>query len=1036
MINSRGYRLTQRLLLVLLCVVCWPAQATEDLMRIGVLAYRGKDVALSEWTAHADYLNQALAPRRFEIVPLTLDEFDSAIKSKSIDLVITNTGHFVVLEAQGDITRFATMRIAGPNGPEDRFGGVVFTRADRTDIRGYADLSGKIIAVPDQSGFGGWQVQLREALLAGVNLPADAAGVIQTSNQDKVVETVLKGEADVGFVRSDLLEKLVAAGKLDLSKLRVIAPRSTPGYPYLHSTRLYPHWPFARLNHVSVEITRDLLIALFKMPPGHPAAKAAKIDGWTLGQNYQPVHDMFLELRLPPYDKLPLTAKDVMGRYGVTIVGIALSVIFILILGIWIIARGNRELERSQSRLRLAAGVFDHAQEGIIITDTRGIILEVNETFLHLTGYTRDEMIGSNPRLLQSGRQSALFYQEMWNELSELGSWRGEIWNRRKDGTHYAQRTSISAVPDASGKISRYIGLSYDITALKEGQAQLEQMAYYDALTSLPNRRLLADRLRQAIAQAQRTDKLLAVCYLDLDGFKPVNDEWGHLAGDKLLITAANRLVEAVRAGDTTSRLGGDEFVVLLGNLAHIDECELALERIRSALCAPYELAEGTALISASIGVTLYPLDSGDPDTLIRHADQAMYAAKNAGRNRYQLFDAGGDRVLEARTASIATLTQALERNEFLLYYQPKVNLRSGEVFGAEALLRWQHPENGLLSPAEFLPVVDSVGMQSAVGRWVLNQAIRQLAEWARAGLTLSISINVAAEHLQEPNFAESLRDILAAHPDAPTDQIELELLETAALHDLTQVSGVIDQCRDLGVHFSIDDFGTGYSSLSYLKQLHVRALKIDQSFVRDMLEDPEDLAIVDGIIGLATAFRRQVVAEGVETIDHGRLLLQMGCDLAQGYGISRPMPAEALPDWTRAWKQPAAWGNIAIWPHEDLPLLTMEVEHRRWLNDFIAMVDSDFSATQNLTPPPMDPHQCRFGRWLEGSGRMRYQHLLAFDEVFSAHTAVHELGQRLLELWPTNPVAARAGTPELLAHRDALLEALDELRMMAIGYH
>jgi hypothetical protein len=310
------------------------------------------------------------------------------------------------------------------------------------------------------------------------------------------------------------------------------------------------------------------------------------------------------------------------------------------------------------------------------------------------------------------------------------------------------------------------------------------------------------------------------------------------------------------------------------------------------------------------------------------------------------------------------------------------------------------------------------------------------MAEWVSSGFTPSISINVAAEHLQEPNFIGSLNQILAAYPEVPPDLIELELLETAALHDLTQVSDVIDRCRALGVHFSIDDFGTGYSSLSYLKQLHVRILKIDQSFVRDMLDDPEDLAIVDGIISLANAFRRQVVAEGVETIAHGHLLLQMGCDLAQGYGIARPMPASELPGWTSRWVHPPEWVGVRVWPHEDLPLLTMETEHRRWINDFIEAIGQPPPPDPIHALPPLDPHQCRFGRWIDGSGRMRYHHLLAFTEMTQAHSAVHELGHRISELWVTDPDGARAHIPELLSHRDALLETLDELRQMAIGHH
>jgi diguanylate cyclase (GGDEF)-like protein/PAS domain S-box-containing protein len=728
-----------------------------------------------------------------------------------------------------------------------------------------------------------------------------------------------------------------------------------------------------------------------------------------------------------------------MERYGMLIISAAIGIIGLLLTILWNYVRGNRELKRSQAQLRLSAGVFNHAQEGILITDARGDIVEVNDTFLALSGYPRHEVLGRNPRFLSSGQQSADFYKNMWHELTTIGTWRGELWNRRKDGSLYIQRTSISAVRDSDGIPSHYIGLFYDITALRESQDQLEQMAFFDALTGLPNRRMLADRLKQSLAQSTRTDKLLAICYLDLDGFKPVNDNWGHAAGDRLLIEAAARLTRAIRSGDTVSRLGGDEFVVLLGNIAHVDECELALERIREALCAPYQLSEGEAQVSASIGVTLYPMDASDPDTLIRHADQAMYAAKQAGRNRFQLFDSGGDRLSEARRAAAIAVRQAIDQDEFLLYFQPKVNMRTGAVVGAEALLRWQHPERGFLSPAEFLPVVDFVGMQTALGDWVLRTAIRQLSAWTRAGHRLSISINVAAEQLQVAGFIDNLSKTLADYPDIGPDQVELELLETAALHNLNEVAGVLDRCRELGVHFAIDDFGTGYSSLTYLKQLRARTLKIDQSFVRDMLEDPEDLAIVDGIIGLAGAFRRLVVAEGVETISHGCLLLQLGCELAQGYGIARPMAADQLLAWIAGWKNPAEWNNTNPWSREDLPLLTMEIEHQRWFSDFVAALEinpGDVALSMEQHLPPLDPDECRFGRWLTSDGKRRYKHLFAFHELEASHTAIHLKAQELGVLWQTDPATARTRLDELNAHREKMVEALEELRVMALGHH
>jgi len=1011
-------------------LTCPALAADSEVMRIGVLAYRGIERAVSDWQLHADYLTQRLSPLRFKIVPLGLAEVVSAVAEKRIDLLITNTGHYVELEADGNVARIATMRIAGPNGPVDRFGGALIVRAERDDIRGYADLRGKRLVVPDTKAFGGWQVHLSEARNASIDLQHDTGRIIEVQNQEKVIAAVLSGEADAGFVRSDLIESQAAAGKLDLKALRVVAERKSANFPYAHSTQLYPHWPFARLDHVPEEIARNLLIALLELPPEHPAARAAGIYGWTLPHNYQSVHELFLDFRLGPYADMPVRFSDVMSRYGKTVAIIGTLLITLLLTWLVWVLRVNRLLHRNREKLQLAAGVFEHAQEGIIITDTKGNIIEANDTFLGLTGYARNEVIGRNPRFLSSGKQDKDFYRDMWHALQQSNFWRGELWNRRKDGSFYVQQTSISVVRGEDGQIRHFIGMSNDISELKESQNKLERMAYFDALTGLPNRRMLSDRLHQAMAIAQRNERLLAVCYLDLDGFKPVNDTWGHAAGDRLLVEVGHRLMRCIRGGDTVSRLGGDEFVVLLGNLAHFDECEIALDRLRNELCAPFPLPEGAATLSASIGVTLFPLDGSDVDALIRHADQAMYASKQSGRNRYTLFDVEHDQLSEIRQQSRKSIQDGLDRNEFLLYYQPKVNMRTGAISGAEALIRWQHPERGLLQPADFLPVVDFVGMQSEIGLWVLEAALRQMGAWQGAGLDIVVSVNIAAQQLQSEGFVATLKEILARHPDVPAVQLELEILETAALDDLTHVAAVIQSCHALGVQFAIDDFGTGYSSLTYLKQLQAGTLKIDQSFIRDMLDDPEDLAIVDGIVGLAAAFRREVIAEGVETPAHGRMLLQLGCEMAQGYGISRPLPADQLPAWIKDWQQPDEWHRVHSWPREDLPLLTVEIDHLRWVRQFAAALQTEGGPAARW--PQLDHQECRFGLWLKSSGKAKYGKLAAFERMVEAHAEVHARGAAIVRDHEANPALARERVDEIHACRDRLLGRLAELRIEA----
>jgi len=571
------------------------------------------------------------------------------------------------------------------------------------------------------------------------------------------------------------------------------------------------------------------------------------------------------------------------------------------------------ERTRTQSQLELAASVFSHAREGILITDNQGNIVEVNAMFTQITGYSREEAIGRNPRiLLSSGRHEKAFFAARAQALQKHGHWVGEVWNRRKNGEDFAEMLTVSVVRDPAGAVLNYVALFTDITPLKKHQDELEHIAHYDALTGMPNRVLLADRLQQAMLQSQRRNSALAVAYLDLDGFKPVNDQHGHEVGDQLLVTLSQRMKASLRESDTLARIGGDEFVALLVDIGERRDCELLLSRLLQAAATPVRVDGALLQLSASIGVTLYPQDNADADQLVRHADQAMYLAKQAGKNRFHLFDVAQDAAIQSQRESLEHIRVALDRQEFVLYYQPKVNMRTGAIIGAEALIRWQHPERGLLAPAAFLPVIEGQPISIEIGEWVIQTALAQMALWRGAGLDIGVSVNIGALQLQQPGFVARLGTLLAAHPTVPAQSLELEILETSALEDMAQISEVMHACQAIGVRFALDDFGTGYSSLTYLKRLPAELLKIDQSFVRDMLTDVDDLAIVKGVIGLASAFRRSVIAEGVETVAHGQSLLALGCDLAQGYGIARPMPAADLPGWARQWRPDVCWMDAA----------------------------------------------------------------------------------------------------------------------------
>jgi diguanylate cyclase (GGDEF)-like protein/PAS domain S-box-containing protein len=555
--------------------------------------------------------------------------------------------------------------------------------------------------------------------------------------------------------------------------------------------------------------------------------------------------------------------------------------------------------KRSEDELRLAASVFATSQEGILISDPQNRIIDVNPAFTRLTGYSYDEAMGRNPAFLSAGRQSPDFYAEMWRTIETEGAWQGEIWNRRKSGEAYAELLSIIAVKDEQGKLQHYVGAFSDISVLKEHEADLDRIAHYDVLTAVPNRRLLGDRLEQAIARARRLGKNLAVCYLDLDGFKPINDQFGHEGGDRLLVEVARRLQSISRGDDTVARLGGDEFVLLWNDIDHETECFQALDRILAEVSSPMMLDGVPVSVSASIGVTLYPDDNVDADSLLRHADHAMYSAKQLGKNRYQLFDSRLERQISSRFELLAKVGRALDRGQFELFYQPKVDCIAGKVIGAEALIRWNDPILGMVGPKEFLPLIENDNLSLRTGRWVVEQAVRQARLWDEKGIDLPISVNVFPRHLKYPTFIDDLRNAIALYwPDMPRNRLLMEIVETSDLEELDPIETVIAECLNMGIGFSLDDFGTGYSSLVYLRRLSVEELKIDQSFVRDMLEDPDDQAIVVGVIGLGKAFGLRVVAEGVESERQARHLVALGCPVVQGYGLGRPMPAHAMEKW------------------------------------------------------------------------------------------------------------------------------------------
>ena len=600
------------------------------------------------------------------------------------------------------------------------------------------------------------------------------------------------------------------------------------------------------------------------------------------------------------------------------------------------------ETERAQLRTLVSA-----IPDLVWLKDMNGVYLSCNPEFERFFGASEADIVGKTDYDFVSREQAEAFRTQdrVAAQTGEPCRYEERI-SYASDGRSVLLETTKVPIQTSDGRVVGVLGIGHDISERKAHQRQLEQIAHYDILTGLPNRVLLADRLKQAVAQSQRHQRIMAVVYIDLDGFKAVNDRFGHEAGDQLLRSLSDHMRAALREADTLARLGGDEFVAILIDLPDLDASVPLLSRLLDAASEVFEDHGSTLRVSASMGVAYFPqADAVDPDQLLRQADQAMYQAKLAGKNRYVIFDERQDRSIRGRHEGVQRIEQALAAQEFVLYYQPKVHMRTGDVVGAEVLVRWQHPERGLLSPAAFLPLIADHPLALQLGHWILHTALTQFEAWKAAGLHLPVSVNIDAVQLEQPDFVDQIRRLLAIHPTVLAGDLELEVLETSALNDMTQATRVVSACRDLGVGFALDDFGTGYSSLTYLKRLPASVLKMDQSFVRDMMDDADDLAILEGVLGLATSFQRLAVAEGVETVEQGEILLCLGCELAQGYAIARPMPAEEIPAWLAQWLPPAAWRNRTPLTRPEMSTLIAVVEHRAWLKEMVQFLSGTTDA-------------------------------------------------------------------------------------------
>ncbi|KQM54586.1 diguanylate cyclase [Pseudomonas sp. Leaf15] len=562
--------------------------------------------------------------------------------------------------------------------------------------------------------------------------------------------------------------------------------------------------------------------------------------------------------------------------------------------------RLQQPLKENHERLQQAAAVFDCTREGVLVTDAQGLIVHVNRAFMEITGYSREDVMGERPSLFKSGRHSSNFYQQVFQTLERTGEWSGEIWNRRKSGEIYPQWQTIRVIHNDQGQVSHYVAVFSDISAIKDSEHELAHLAHHDPLTDLPNRLLFTDRAEQALASAQVHKRGCALLLMDLDHFKIINDSLGHNVGDQLLKAVGERLKGLFGPGMTLARLGGDEFAVLAESCPQVVQAAALAQRMLDAMKEPFVFDGNQLFISASIGISLFPSDALSAEQLLRNADSALFKAKSAGREGYALYTEELTAHAQHRVEIASELRRALDQQELRVYYQPVHDLQDRRLVGVEALVRWQHPERGLVPPGEFIPIAERTGLIADIDAWVMDQACRQMGQWLADGAPLSfIAVNVSSRLFARRELYEQVAQVLHTTGLDPA-YLELEVTESAVMEDPEVALEQLHRLRELGLRLAIDDFGTGYSSLLRLKRLPVQKLKIDQGFVAGLPWDEDDAAIVRVVIALAKSMGMQVHAEGIEQVEQARFLLEQECDLGQGYWFGRPVPAQEM-DWARS---------------------------------------------------------------------------------------------------------------------------------------
>jgi diguanylate cyclase (GGDEF)-like protein/PAS domain S-box-containing protein len=863
-VDNRGAALTRReWLLGALALAASAARAAHhqpQALRVGILIYRPLAVEQRGWQPPLQALRERLAPLTLEPMLLSYDELDAHVSARRVDLVITNPAHAVMLQVrEGTSTPLATLVRRRRSIETTAFGGVALVPRE-SPMQHWRDLHSRRVVAVHPNSLGGLQLQRYELHRHGVR-DGELDWTYTGMPHDRAVQAVLDGQADVAFVRDGVWEALLASGTVPAGRLRVLQQQDLPGYPVAVSTPLYPEWAVLALPHLDTP-WRDTVTQALLALRGDPRLADGEIAGFVSALSYASVERLLRELRAEPFGTPRLTWRENLRLNAPWLAAGVGGMTAVAVLTAWM-ARQRQRLRASLrdnaallDELAVVAKTFDSAQ-GVIITDADGRVVRVNRAFTAITGYTEPDAIGRKPgELLGSGRHGADFYRTMWDTLRREGHWEGEIWNRRKSGEIYPEWLTISAVTDAVGKVRHYVAIFSDIGWRVQAEAQIQQLAFYDALTGLANRRLALDRLQQAIHSARRDGRWGAVLFVDLDHFKTINDVHGHGTGDAVLRAMAERLRAALREQDTAARLGSDEFLVLLpathpSRATAASAARTVADKLVAEISAPLELPaqDHPMRLTCSIGIALFGDDDAqalDAATLLRAADLAMVSVKQGGRNGVAFFDPEMEAAMRERQQRLDALRDAIDAGRLCLYLQPQVDAK-GRIVGAEALVRWPQADGSFIPPSEFIPLAEESGLIVPLGQRVLAQALALLARWRDdpALSRLRLAINISARQFAQPDFANGLLQALRQAGVSP-QRLEVEITESVLLGDIEQARRVLQTLDRHGLSLAIDDFGTGYSSLAYLAELPFDVIKIDQRFVARLQQhDRRDEAIV-----------------------------------------------------------------------------------------------------------------------------------------------------------------------------------------------